>query len=331
MLISTTPQQTERQYLKLLGDIYHNGHDVMNERTGKVCRTIINADLEYSPSDFPLITTRKSFWKSAVAELLGYVKGFDNAADFRALGTKTWDANANKTKAWLDNPFRKGEDDMGRVYGTIGRGMRDIKIFHETSDEQIDFLQHAGYRYVGDLSELEYQEPTYKVGDEVWVREIDQLKRVIDNLSEGKDGRFEMVTFYDPTEVEFGALRPCMYSHHFSILDGTLYLHSTQRSCDVPLGLNFNMVQVYVLLAIVAKVTGLKMGKAYHKIVNAHIYEDQLPFVPLQLERDVIPCNIEFIIDDSLDSWDALMDATLDQFDVRGYKHHDPINYPFSE
>lgn len=78
-----------------------------------------------------------------------------------------------------------------------------------------------------------------------------------------------------------------MYSHHFSLLGDTLYLNSTQRSCDVPLGLNFNMVQVYVFLAIMAQITGKKPGLAYHKIVNAHIYEDQLELMrDVQLKRE---------------------------------------------
>lgn len=85
--------------------------------------TVINADLTYDVAGnaFPLVTTRKSFWKAAVAELLGYIRGYDNAEDFRKLGTKTWDANANLNDAWLNNPYRKGEDDMGRVYGVQGR------------------------------------------------------------------------------------------------------------------------------------------------------------------------------------------------------------------
>jgi thymidylate synthase len=128
-----------------------------------------------------------------------------------------------------------------------------------------------------------------------------------------------------------GCLRPCMYSHHFSLLDGMLYLNSTQRSCDVPLGLNFNMVQVYFLLAIMAQITGLKAGKAYHKIVNAHIYEDQLDLMQnTQLKREpfdspqlIINPDIKTLED--LETW-----VTVDDFEVQGYQCHEPIAYPFS-
>jgi thymidylate synthase len=110
-----------KQYLDLCQRIIKEGVWIENKRTDKRCLTVINADLTYDVTNnqFPIITTRKSFWKAAIAELLGYIRGYDNAADFRALGTKSWDANANENEAWLQNPARKGHDDMGRVYGVF--------------------------------------------------------------------------------------------------------------------------------------------------------------------------------------------------------------------
>jgi thymidylate synthase len=281
-----------KQYLDLCQRIIDEGVWVENERTGKRCLTVINADLEYDVANnqFPLITTRKSYWKAAIAEIIGYLRGYDNAADFRALGTKTWDANANENQAWLNNPHRKGPDDMGRVYGVQGRAWA-----------KPDGTTH------------------------------DQLKKIVDNLSKGIDDRGEILTFYNPGEFDMGCLRPCMHTHTFSVLDGTLYLTSYQRSCDVPLGLNFNQVQVFTLLKIMAQITGLKPGKAYHKIVNAHIYEDQLELMKnVQLKREPFPSpqleinsNIKSLED--IESW-----VTLNDFDVLGYQCHEAIKYPFS-
>jgi len=281
-----------RQYLDLCQRIVDEGHWIENKRTGKKCLTVINADLTYNVAgnELPMVTTRKSYWKSAIAEFLGYIRGYDNAADFRALGTKTWDANANENEAWLNNSYRKGEDDMGRVYGVQGRSWQKPDGGH-----------------------------------------IDQLKKIIDNLSKGIDDRGEILSFYNPGEFHMGCLRPCMHTHTFSLLGDTLYLTSYQRSCDVPLGLNFNMVQVYFFLAIIAQITGNKPGLAYHKIINAHIYEDQLelmrdvqlkrePFDPPQLN---INPDIKSLQD--LETW-----VKMDDFEVTGYQHHDPIAYPFS-
>lgn len=281
-----------RAYLDLCQRIVDEGHWVENERTGKRCLTVINADLEYrvDKNEFPMITTRKSFYRSAIAEFLGYIRGYDNAADFRALGTKTWDANANLNDAWLNNEHRKGEDDMGRVYGIQGRSWAKPDGGH-----------------------------------------IDQLKKVVDNLTNGIDDRAEIVTFYNPGEFHMGCLRPCMHTHTFSLLGDTLHLTSYQRSCDVPLGLNFNQVQVFTFLALMAQITGKKPGRAYHKIVNAHIYEDQLELMrDVQLKREPFPSpqlkiNPKIKSLEDLETW-----VTMDDFEVVGYQCHEAIKYPFA-
>lgn len=281
-----------KQYLALCQRIIDEGEWIENKRTGKRCLTVINADLEYDVANnqFPLITTRKSYWKAAIAEMLGYLRGYDNAADFRAIGCKTWNANANDNPDWLKNPHRKGEDDMGRVYGVQGRS---------------------------------WQKPDGST--------LDQLQKIADHLAKGIDDRGEILTFYNPGEFEMGCLRPCMHTHTFSVLGDTLYLTSYQRSCDVPLGLNFNQVQVFFLLKIMAQISGLKPGKAYHKIVNAHIYEDQLELMrDVQLKREPYPSpklhiNPEIKTLQDLETW-----VTLDDFEVEGYQCHEPIAYPFS-
>ncbi|NTS76440.1 thymidylate synthase [Catenovulum sp. SM1970] len=281
-----------RQYLDLCQRIVDEGTWVENERTGKRCLTVINADLEYQvgKNEFPLITTRKSFWKAAIAELIGYIRGYDNAEDFRKLGTKTWDANANLNEAWLANPHRKGEDDMGRVYGVQGRA---------------------------------------------WAKpdggSVDQLRKIVDDLTRGVDDRGEILTFYNPGEFHMGCLRPCMHTHNFSLLGDTLYLNSFQRSCDVPLGLNFNQIQVFFFLAIMAQITGKKAGVAYHKIVNAHIYEDQLELMlDVQLKREPFPSPKLNINPDIKSLKDLETWVTMDDFEVEGYQHHEAIKYPFS-
>ncbi|EPG7577602.1 thymidylate synthase [Providencia rettgeri] len=281
-----------KPYLDLCQRIIDEGQWVENKRTGVRCLTVINADLEYDVGNnqFPLITTRKSFYKAAIAELLGYLRGYDNAAQFREIGCNTWNANANENHAWLNNPHRKGEDDMGRVYGVQGRSWQRPDGTH-----------------------------------------LDQLKKVVNNLKNGIDDRAEIITFYNPGEFEMGCLRPCMHTHTFSLLGDTLHLTSYQRSCDVPLGLNFNQVQCFVLLALMARITGHKAGKAYHKIVNAHIYENQLPLMrDVQLKREpfaspslVINPKIKSLED--LETW-----VTSDDFILEGYQCHEAIKYPFT-
>ena len=278
----------DHDYLKLASDVINTGKWVHNERTGKRCLTIINADLRYNVGDgeFPILTTKQTFWKMAIAEIQGYLIGLTHAAEFRALGTKTWDANANKTPAWLANPNRKGVDDCGKIYGAVAKDFNGV----------------------------------------------DLIQKVYNNLKNGIDDRGEIISFWNPADFDKGCLRPCMFQHHFSILDGTLHLHSTQRSVDVPLGLPFNAIQCYFLLALMAQITGLKAGMVYHKLVNVHIYEDQIELINEQLSRTGTNCDPVFALPENVTQLDDLLICNLSKrCMLTGYEHQGRIDFPFSE
>lgn len=281
-----------RPYLELCRRVVDQGEWILNERTGKRCKTVINADLEYDVRDgtLPVLTTKKTFWKPAIAEMLGYLRGYSSAAQFRALGTNTWNANANDNKAWLENAFRTGTDDIGRSYGPQARS----------------WMSPEG-------------------------KPIDQLAKIVSDLSQGIDDRREIMTYWNPGETDRMCLAACMHTHTFSVMNGYLYLTSYQRSDDLPLGHGFNQIQVAWLLMIIAQITGLKAGVAYHKIVNAHIYEDQYDqLVNVQLVREPLPLpklkiNPDIKTLKDLETW-----VTLDDFELIGYQHHPAIKYAFS-
>jgi thymidylate synthase len=206
---------------------------------------------------------------------------------------RTWDANANR-EDWQNSAWCGGLDDMGYCYGRVGRS----------------FMQPGG----------------------VQPDEYDQWLKVYRDLKAGIDDRREIVTFWHPGTEELACLPACMHTHTFNILDGTLYLTSYQRSCDMPLGVPFNMVQVAWLLMVMAKITGLKPGIAYHKLANVHIYEDQVEFLQEQFQRRPYPAP-RLRISDEVDSWEALMDesaTTVEDFQVEDYQHHPAIKFPFS-
>ncbi len=280
------------QYLALCKRVIEEGEWIKNQRTGKRCLTVINADLEYDVSDgtLPVLTTKKLFWKPAIAEMLGYLRGYTSAADFRAIGCNTWNANANENEAWLKNPFRKGTDDMGRCYGAQGR----------------DWKTPEG-------------------------KSIDQLKNVYEDLKKGIDNRSEIITFMNPGERDRACLNSCMHTHTFSLLGDKLYLTSCQRSDDLPLGHGFNQVQVGWFLMVMAQITGKKPMKAFHKIVNVHIYEDQLEQLrDIQLARTPYPLprlkiNPDIQTLEDLETW-----VTVDDFELIDYQHHPGIQFAFS-
>lgn len=294
--------RAEVQYLDALERIYRDGTDIHNPRTGHFCRTVINVDLEYdaSTTKAPIVTSRKANPKLAIAEILGYVRGVTSAAEMRELGSKSWDANANENEAWLKNPNRKGTDDLGLIYGAVAKNW-----------------PHApGKNGVGGIS---------------LYRGIDLFDKVYQNLKAGKDDRGEIITFWNPGMFHLGCLRPCMYEHQFSLVGDDLYLNSTQRSSDWALGTVANMVQVWLLLRLMAQITGKNPKVAYHRNVNAHLYDNQLPLVEEQLSRRYeLYAEPEIAINPDIKTLDDLRRATLDDFVIHYPDSHPPIKYPFA-
>lgn len=315
----------EHQYMEIVRNILNYGKFVYNERTKKRCLVMPNLVLRYAEDSVPLLNSRRTFIKSAFAEIIGYHAGDISAADFRSRGTKTWDANANENQAWLNNPFRTGTDDMGVVYGAIGRCYAESRDTSGMNQEQYDYLISRGWEY----------DPYYE--DQLTLY-IDQFKEVFNNIKNGIDNRGEIITFWKPTEFDFGCLRPCMHTHQFTLVNDTLYLTSIQRSCDVPLGLVFNMAQVWCMLKLWCMATGHKFGGALHTISNAHIYEDQVPAMRELLKRwDKIghtPSKAKIIINPHnkpLEEFSDLCALTADDIMVEGYyPNKEPLIIPFS-
>lgn len=278
----------DKQYLALGEELLTKGTWITNNRTGKKCLTgetvVFTYDLR--EDSFPIITTRQAPFKLGIAEVIGYWQGITSAADFRKLGTKSWDANANLNKAWIGNPNRKGIDDLGKVYG------------------------YFGHNFGG----------------------LNQFLKVYNNLRNGIDDRGEIITYWKPDQFDEGCLRPCLHSVQFNLIGDELHMTATQRSCDVPLGLVANTQECWVMLELMARITLNKVGKVTHIINQPHIYEDQVHLFAEQMDREPICCSPELVICDSIQVWDDIMDLKdTSKFQLKGYKSHDKINFPFSE
>ena len=278
----------ESEYLGLCQKILDEGEWVENKRTGKRCKTIINHDFVYDVGnkEVPLLTTKQVFVTSAIAEIIGYLRGYTNAQDFADIGSPSWKMNANKTQAWLDNPNRKGVDECGLIYGAVARDWHGI----------------------------------------------DLIDKVYNNLKNGIDDRREIVTFFDPSKFDQACLRPCAFQWQFSLLNGRLSLHVHQASCDVPSGHPWNSVSFYFLLDLMAKITGNKPDKVYHKVVNLHAYGDQIEPLKEQLARTPFKCNATLEIEDDVFDMEDVMSVNhaRDYFKLEGYEHQGKITFPFS-
>lgn len=286
---SAKSKTAEQQYIAMLEDCYENGTDIVNERTGSICRTILNQRIQFDGNEFPLLTTRKMYWKQAIGEMVAYIRAYTKLSDFHSLGVHTWDANAEGWTQIGEYNADKGEYD--RVPST--------GIIYGASAEYVNF----------------------------------GFKELLESIKNKPNDRGHIWNFWNPKYFDKGCLRPCMYSHQFSVLNDTLHLTSTQRSLDIVLGGAFNLVQCWFLLNITAKLTGLKVGTVTWNITNAHIYGNQIPLVPIQLERPMYTPP-KLIIKDDFDM-DVLMeildkDNFEDYFELQDYKHHPAIKYPFT-
>lgn len=272
----------EEQYLNLIRKVLDKGEWVSNKRTGVRCLTLIGESLYYDVEngDVPVLNTRQSFPVSAVAEIVGYLRKYTNAQQFADIGSSTWFVNANETQAWLDNPNRKGENDLGVVYGAA---------------------QVAG-----------------------------ETEKVYNNLRNGVDDRGETLSFWRPELFDKGCLRACMRQHHFSIVGDKLYLNSESRSVDVACGLNFNSIQCYFLLSVMAKITGLNPARVKHDLINVHIYEPHLDGIEELLSRPVNTIKPKFEIQDwvkSLEEITCKENHARDYFKLTGYEHQGKIPF----
>lgn len=238
---------------------------------------------------FPAVTTKKLAFKSVIGEMLGFLRGYTSAEDFRKLGCDVWNANANNNDNWLSNINRKGKDDLGRIYGAQGRRWR-------------------GKTYL-----------------------VDQLQMVYEDLKRGIDNRREIVTHWNPSEMDLMALPPCHLLYQFGIQGNYLNLSLYQRSCDVPLGIPFNIAGYAWLLSVMAHITGFKAGEFTHFMHDIHMYENQLYLMkyvqlqrkPFPLPKLIINKNIKTLQD--LETW-----VTPEDFTLADYQCHAKIYYPFT-
>lgn len=261
---------------------------------------------------FPAVTTKELKFPTVVAEMLGFLRGYNSAAQFREIGCNVWNANANENKQWLANPNRRGSDDLGRIYGVQARDWQHIELNMEAQDM---LLGKGG------------SNPSAKIK----IRQHDQLLIVLEDLCKGVDNRREIVIHWNPGELQKMALPPCHLLYQFGIQGDTLNMCMYQRSCDLPLGIPFNIAGYAWLLSVIARIAKLKVGVFTHFMWDIHIYENQIELMKeVQLERSPYPLpklwiNPKIKTLKDLETW-----VTPDDFVLEEYQHHPHIAYPFS-
>lgn len=286
-----------KTYLDLLRQCRDRGVRQKN-RTGVDTLMVPGGMMQFDLSHgFPILTTKRVAFRSVVAELLGFIRGYTSAAQFRELGTGIWDANANKNEQWLKNSNRLGTDDLGRIYGWQWRHW-------QAYDHVVSALL-----------------------------EIDQLAGAIKKIKENPEDRRNIVTAWNPGELHRMALPPCHLLYQFLVgqLDRQLHMTMYMRSCDMFLGVPFNIASYGLLLSLVAQVTGYAPGTLTMFLADVHIYENHLAQVDEQLGRQTL--ELPELVVDSPNSIGAtaaqavewLENLQTDRVSLKGYEPHPPI------
>lgn len=254
-----------KSYLDTMRHIMLHGDD-RGDRTGTGTRGIFGVQTRYNLQDgFPAMTTKKLAWKAVVSELLWFLEG--SGDERRLCEIRHGSVDAEKKTIWTANAEAgywkhkaKYPGDLGRVYGVQ---WRHWQTFHSMgTSEGNDGL------VIGRLDET------------------DQIANLIDGLKNDAFGRRHLLTAWNPGELDQMALPPCHLLAQFNVTsDGRLDCQMYQRSCDMFLGVPFNIASYALLTHMIAQVCGLEVGTFIHTLGDAHIYNNHFDAVKEQLTR----------------------------------------------
>lgn len=281
------------QYLEALHEIRYGGVD-RKGRNGWT-RAQFAKQLRFDMrKGFPAVTTKTLAFKAVVAELLWFLSGSTNDNDLKKLVGKNktiWTANAEDPK-WVERRSKDlayEEGSLGKIYGHQWRNWNGT--------------------YLGDR-----RVQPRSIGNNDGV---DQITRVVDLLRKDPYDRRAVVTAWNPSDLDHMALPPCHMLFQFFAANGFLSLHMVQRSCDMFLGVPFNIASYALLLSMVAKVVCLEPLELVITLNDAHIYHDHFHAVDEQLQREprelpkLVIANrkdiFDFVVEDfSLEDYDPL-------------------------
>lgn len=203
-----------QQYLDSLEFILENGVQQPN-RTGDPAITFPGYSMRFNVSKtFPAMTTKKLFWWSMVGELCALLRGATNAAEFRALRCNIWDQNANgeglpgHRNAWLDNPFRKDTDDLGKIYGAQWRRWQGFKKL--TPDMPLlNHLDQTGWTQIANVFD------EHGWDESIYHKEIDQIRNCVEKLLFEPQNRRILFHAWNPAELDEMSLPSCHLLYQF--------------------------------------------------------------------------------------------------------------------
>jgi thymidylate synthase len=273
-----------KTYNEVLKKILETGVD----RKGRnaVTRACFAIQMRFNLEDgFPAVTTKQLAFNAVKGELLWFLEGSGSDARLKEIMSKN--GEPAKHTIWTDNA-------------------------------EADYWKPKA-KFPGDLGRV------YGVQWRHWKKpdgtEVDQITNVINKIKTDPNDRRLVVTAWNPGELDQMALPPCHMFFQFFVADGKISLHMTQRSCDMFLGVPFNIASYALLLAMVAQVTGLKPYECVLTLNDAHIYHQHFDAVKEQLSREPMKLPKLWLNPDVKD----IDKFTMDDIKLVDYEHHPAI------
>lgn len=230
--------------------------------------------------------------------VFGYQMRFDLQQGFPVMTTKKLHLRSILHELlW----FLKGETNLDYLHAN------NVTIWDEWADEKGELGHIYGYQW--------RSWPSYDG------RYIDQIANVVKSIKENPDSRRLIVSAWNVGDLDKMALPPCHLLFQFYVAKGRLSCQLYQRSCDIFLGIPFNIASYALLTMMMAQVTGLEPGDFVHTLGDAHIYMNHLEQVKLQLSREPYPLP-QMIINSAKNN---ISDFVFEDFHLMNYKSHSHI------
>ncbi len=309
--MSTTKNDVDKQYLALVADILANGTK-SQDRTGTGTLKVFGRMLKFNLQDgFPLLTTKKVWFKGVKEELLWFIRGERNIRSLVLADVNIWNE-------W---PFQKYLEKTGldKKYPKYSPKWEEkMNNFIEKIKKDADFAKKWG-----DLG------PVYGYQWRHWKSEkvqIDQLKEAINLIKNQPHSRRIIVSAWDPAKIKETALPPCHLYFQFQVENNYLNCFMVQRSVDTFLGLPFNIASYALLTHIIANITNKKPGTLTMALADTHLYLNHIKQAKEQLRRK--PKKLPtLVINKKIKDIDSIKSEWIE---IKDYNPHPSIPAPIS-
>lgn len=286
----------DKQYCGLLKKILEEG-ELFENRTGVDTLSIPGGGYVFDVGkEFPILESKKIVLKNALSELLWIYQAQTNVVSWlRERGNNIW----NEWEVDSDGIYRIYEsttenydkDKEVNVYDLDGNIIIGMKAKSNIEGKNIKAAKYFGKEFAGTIgTAYGYIINKYK-----------RLDYVINALINNPHDRRMLISLWQDADLRTAVLPSCVWSSTYKVYKGTLNCFVEQRSADVPLGLPFNISQYAILMSLLAKISGLKVGKLYYNIADAHIYVNQIDGIKKQLTNYEKMLKFEKIINENSD------------------------------